>query len=926
MSELDIDALSPAKRALYELKARRARDVASGDGAEPIAIVGVGLRFPGGAGDVASYWDLLARGIDAVRPIPPDRWDRDGYYSPDPDSPGRMYTRDGAFLDAVDGFDAPFFGVSPRESESMDPQQRLLLEVAWEALEDAGQDPRKLAGTPGGVFLGLSNCDYARLVYRDAEAVGPYASTGTNYSVAAGRLSFTLGLTGPSLVVDTACSGSLVAVHLACGSLREGHCRLAMAGGVNLILAPEIHINFCKARMLSADGRCKAFDERADGYGRGEGCGIVVLKRLSDATADGDRILALIRGSAVNQDGRSSGLTVPNGPAQQAVIRQTLRLARLEPGDIDFIEAHGTGTSLGDPIEAHALAAVFGPRRSRPLVVGSVKTNLGHLEAAAGVAGLIKVVLSLQNQFIPRHLHFGAMNPHIDWAGTPVEIPVEGMAWPRGDRPRRAGVSSFGFSGTNAHVILEEAPPTPEAAGNSRDLHLLAISARTPEALDELTRRYAERDLAVGLGDLCYTAAVGRADFAERAVYLARGGGELRANLEKRHAVARGRTGGTPKVVFMFTGQGAQYPRMGHQLYETEPVFRAVIDECGADEVLYGAATGHLNQTRYTQPALFALQCGLAALWKSWGVEPAAVLGHSAGELAAACAAGILSLTDGLRLVAARGRLTGGLPEGEGAMSAILAPAEEVRLALAGFAGSVGIAAFNGPENVVISGRVRDHDRIAERFAQRGYRVERLSVSHAFHSPLMEVASRAFVDEVRGVAFGPPHVSFISTVLGREARPEEIGQPDYWRRQVRDSVLFQRAMEALEDCNVFVEIGPGSTLLGMGRELIGRDSRLWVASLRRSRPDAEQMAEGLAELYVRGVEVDWAGYHRGRGGRLTSAPTYPFQRQRYWFGAGPEGPSPEAIWDAACEAGRHQAGRSRLDLDLATYGRSLAGT
>ncbi len=454
-------ALSPAKQALYELRTLRARLEAYARGAsEPIAITGLALRVPGGAEDAQAFWSLLDEGRDCIGPVPADRWDIERYYDPDPAAPGKMYTREGGFLSHVTEFDAPFFAISPREAVLMDPQQRLLMELAWEALENAGQNPLALAGSATGVFIGMSNSDHSRLALSDANITDLYLSTGSNLSVAAGRISFFLGLTGPSVVVDTACSSSLVGVHLAAQSLRSGECRTALAGGVNLILTPEVTVNFCKAGMLAADSRCKTFDARADGYIRAEGCGMVVLKRLSDAVADGDNVLALIRGSAVNQDGRSSGLTVPNGPAQEAVIRQALANGRVEAAEIDYVEAHGTGTSLGDPIEAHALAAVLGAGRdaSHPLVVGSVKTNLGHLEAAAGIAGLIKVVLSLQHQRIPPHLHFQSMNPHIDWKGVRVEIPVEGKDWKLGTKPRLAGVSSFGFSGTNAHVIVQEAP------------------------------------------------------------------------------------------------------------------------------------------------------------------------------------------------------------------------------------------------------------------------------------------------------------------------------------------------------------------------------------------------------------------------------------------------------------------------------------
>ncbi len=690
MQEKNSQNLSPAQRALYELRSLRARLEAHERAAtEPIAIVGAGMRFPGSASDAGSYWRLLDQGLDAIRPVPPDRWDLERFYDPDPETPGKMYVRGGGFLDAIYGFDAEFFGISPREAVWMDPQQRLLLEVVWEALENAGQDPAGVAGSATGVFVGISNSDHMRMAFRDTGATDIYLSTGSNYSVAAGRISFVLGLTGPSLAIDTACSSSLVGMHLACQSLRKEECRMALAGGVNVMLSPEVTVNFCKSRMLAADGRCKTFDHRADGYVRSEGCGIVVLKRLSDAVADGDNILALIRGSAVNQDGRSGGITAPNGAAQTAVIRQALANARVTPADIDYVEAHGTGTSLGDPIEAHALAAALGPGResSPPLVLGSVKTNIGHLESAAGIAALIKVVLSLKNERIPPHLHFERLNPHIDWKGVRVEIPTGGREWKRGSKPRLAGISSFGFSGTNAHVILEEAPlSAPAPAPRERGVYVLGLTARTGSALNELAGRYREHLEKDGaqLADICYTATAGRAGLSERAVYVGASREDLIAGLREGAAKRGAAAGSAPEVAFLFTGQGAQYAGMGRELYESEPVFRQAVEQCAAavaDElepglldVLYGNATELLNDTRYTQPALFALQYGLAELWRSWGVEPAIVLGHSVGEYAAACVAGIYPVEQGMRLIASRGRLTGSLPAGEGAMAAILAP------------------------------------------------------------------------------------------------------------------------------------------------------------------------------------------------------------------------------------------------------------
>jgi acyl transferase domain-containing protein/SAM-dependent methyltransferase len=932
-----MQALSPAKRALYEIRNLRSRlqrlELAR---SEPVAVVGLGLRFPGGAVDADSFWRLLAGGVDAVSDIPPGRWNIESYYDPDPDAPGKMYTRHGAFLEDVAGFDAEFFGVSPREAATLDPQHRLALEVAWEALEDAGQNPAGLAGSATGVFLACSNSDYARRVFARTSEIDAYSSTGNSFSAAVGRISYTLGLEGPSMAVDTACSGSLVAVHLACGSLRSGECRMALAGGFNLILSPEININFSKSRMMAADGRCKTFDARADGYVRGEGCGMVALKRLSDALADGDRILGLIRGSAVNQDGRSGGLTVPNGTAQQAVIRQALANAGVEPREIGYVEAHGTGTALGDPIEAHALAAALGVGRpaGEPLAVGSVKTNIGHLEAAAGIAGLIKTILALDRGQIPPHLHFREMNPRIDWGGLEVRIPVGLMEWPRGPKRRLAGVSSFGFSGANAHVIVEEAPQRPfPDPGTDRPAHVLALSARTGSALGELARRYAAHlaSSAAPLADVCYTANAGRAHFSHRAVYVAGPGESIQAALAGR-PLRSGESAGAPEIVFLFPGQGAQYAGMAKQLYDTQPVFRRALDECdellrprlegGLLRVLYGDGAGLLDRTACAQPALFAIEYALAELWRSWGVRPAAVLGHSVGEYAAACVAGQLDLADGLRLIAARGRLMQELP-GEGSMMAVMAPEERVRAAVAEFPGAVSIAALNAPGEVVISGYDPQVQAIARRFRDQGVRVQALAVSHAFHSPQMAAMVDRFAALAGEIRFHEPRVSVVSSVTGRMAGPDEMANPEYWRRQVTEPVRFQAAMETLarEGRRTFLEVGPGTTLLALGQRCLGNGESLWLASVRRTRDDWRQMTESLAQLYVAGAEIDWAGFDRPYPRRKVTLPTYPFERRRYWIEEAPAAVAPASgrVWESMLESAARQSGHCPLELRVETY-------
>jgi acyl transferase domain-containing protein len=905
-------SLTPLQRAFLALEDAQAR-LAQAEAAarEPIAVIGLGCRVPGGANDAASFWKLLAEGVDAIGPMPADRWDIEALFDADPATPGRIATRSGGFIEGIDRFDAGFFGIAPREAQGMDPQQRLLLEVAWEALEHAGTAPDRLERSRTGVFVGVCSSDYTYLQLKsgDAALLDAHFTSGIAHSVFSGRLSYLLGLQGPSLTIDTACSSSLVAVHLACQSLRSGESRLALAGGVNLMLSPDLYIALSHSRMLAPDGRCKTFDASADGFARAEGCGVVVLKRLRDAQLDGDRVLAVIRGSAVNQDGPSSGLTAPNGPAQEAVVREALQQAGFAPADIGYVEAHGTGTQLGDPLEVHALGAVFAGDRDtqRPLVIGSVKTNIGHLEAAAGVTGLIKLVLSLQHRTIPKHLHFREPSRHIAWDDLPLVVPTEAMPWqPIGGR-RIGGVSSFGFSGTNAHVIVEEAPSVEAVPAARRSAGLLALSARDDNALSALAARYAaglEGGVDAELGDICFTANHGRAHFAHRATIAARSIDELRAGLlalSQRTPRERLRTAhvvrrDAPRIAFLFTGQGAQYPDMAHGLYDGEPVFRTALDRCAEVlatrlerpllDVLFGADAARLDETARTQPALFAVEYALAELLRSWGITPNIVMGHSIGEYVAACVAGVLPLDDALLLVAERGRLMQSLPAG-GAMAAVFASEERVAMALAERPGLVSIAAVNAAEQTVISGVAEAVDALCRRLGDAGVRCQRLAVSHAFHSPLVEPILDAFERAASGVRFAVPRLRLVSNVTGRLADPGEIVQPSYWRRHLRGAVRFGDGLSALAtlapDC--IVEVGPHPTLLGFASSVFGEAAPALIPTLRKGRDDREQMHDALASLYLGGVSPNWLEVGRGVPRRIVDLPSYPFQRERHWFQA-----------------------------------------
>ena len=900
--ELDREAV--VKKALTEIRdLRRQLGEAQRWRGEPIAVIGLGCRFPGGVDGPDAFWTALTEGRDATSEVPPSRWDVDAFFDPQPSTPGKMYTRRGGFLsEDVAAFDPGFFRLSPREAVTLDPQQRLLLEVAWEAFEHAGRPPR--AGDKTGVFVGISTNDYAQnTLFGAPSQIELYTATGAALNAAAGRIAFTFGLQGPAMAVDTACSSSLVAVHLACRSLRLGECREALAGGVSLILSPAGTIATCQARMMAPDGRCKTFDASADGYGRGEGCGLVVLKRLSDALADGDDVLAVIRGSAVNQDGASGGLTVPNGAAQRDLFTAALADAQAQPAEVGLVEAHGTGTPLGDPVELESIQAVYGEGRdaARPCAVGSVKTNIGHLEAAAGIAGLIKTVLALRHETIPRHLHLKTLNPQIELASAFV-IPTSDQAWPRGETLRLAAVSSFGFSGTNAHVIVGEGPARVATVEAEPGLQVIPLSGRTAAAARALAERYGPFADAP-LADLAFAASAGRSHFEHRIAILAADGAQLAQRLaaaaegKSDPGVLRGQVSGAqrPKIAFVFTGQGSQYAGMGKQLYDREPVFRAALDRCDALldgallPVLFQDESGLIDQTGHTQPALFSLEYALCALWRSWGVEPSVVLGHSVGEYVAACVAGVFSLEEGLKLVARRAQLMQALPPG-GAMAAVWA--SEADLDLSAYGDRLSLAAVNGPGDLVVSGEAGALESLRADLQRQGVASRPLIVSHAFHSPLMAPILEPFAELARTIDYQRPRIRLIRDLDG--ALADAPLEADYWIAHLRRPVRFHDALQTLkaQDCTVVIEIGPHPILTAMARPPQNEQSETeagprWLPSLRRKRGDLDTLRETLAGLYVAGAPIDWAAVHRHQPHTPLRLPTYPFQRKPYWMAPTP---------------------------------------
>ncbi|MBK6016066.1 type I polyketide synthase [Streptomyces sp. MBT53] len=909
------------KRALAESREaqKRLRELESAQ-REPIAVVAMGCRLPGGVASPEDLWELVATGGDAIGPWPEDRgWDLEALYDPDPDRPGTSYARHGGFLyDAAD-FDAEFFGISPREALATDPQQRLLLETSWEVFERAGIDPGTLRGSATGVFVGLAGQDYhTRLDEVPADLEG-YLGIGNLASVASGRISYTYGFEGPAVTVDTACSSSLVALHLAVRALRSGECDLALAGGATVMSTPAGFVAFSRQRGLSPDGRCRAFAASADGTGWAEGVGLLLVERLSDARRLGHPVLAVVRGTAVNQDGASNGLTAPNGPAQQRVIRRALTTAGLSPHDIDLVEGHGTGTTLGDPIEAQALQEVYGAGRpeDRPLWLGSLKSNIGHTAAAAGVAGVIKAVQSLRHGVLPKTLHVDAPTPHVEWTGGGVRLLDEARPWPHAGRPRRAGISAFGVSGTNAHVIVEEAPEAepasderPSTAPRTAALPWL-LSARSAGALRQqaaLIAEFVEARPELDPVDVSWSLLTTRASHDHRAVVVADTGEEVLAGLR---AVAEGRTPGAAlrnsgRTAFLFTGQGSQRAGMGRELHAQFPAYARAFDEVA--DALDPYCAGHLthsvrdavlslehgyllDRTEYAQPAIFAVEVALFRLLESWGVRPDLVAGHSIGSLAAAHAAGVLTLSDAASLVAARGRLMQALPAG-GAMAAVEATEEEVTAALSAVPDleeTVAIAAVNGPRSVVVSGDEEPVLALAADFRALGRRTSRLRVSHAFHSHRMEGMLDEFRRAAKAVHYREPVVPVVSDLTGALAGPGELGTADHWTEHARRPVRFLDAVRELraQGATRFVEVGPDGILTAMAGDVLADEGHTAVLApvLRAGRSEAVTLLTALGQLHTDGVAVDWRPVFEGLAPRPVALPTYAFQRRRHWLDA-----------------------------------------
>lgn len=910
MSDSDkrIEKLSPLKRALFAVEEMRKKlEKLQNEKREPIAVIGMGCKFPKANG-VDEYWDLLKNGIDAITEVPKGRWDVDKFYSPEAGEKGKMTTRYGGFIDDVDKFDPQFFGISPREAAGMDPQQRLLLQVVWQAFENAGVVPSSVKGSKTGVFIGISNNDYSKLPKDKLKNIDAYSGSGNAFSIAANRISYLLDFRGPSIALDTACSSSLVTIHMAIQSLRNKESDLAVAGGVNLILSPELTITFSQAHMMSPSGHCKTFSADADGYVRGEGCGVVILKRLSDAIVNNDNILAVIKGSAVNQDGKSNGLTAPNSFAQKNVILNALENANLNPEDIQYVETHGTGTILGDPIEVQALGMVMEKRgKENPCYLGSVKTNIGHLESASGIAGFIKTVLALKNCIIPKNLNFNQINPHIPINELPFEIPTEPTNWVTNGNKRRAGVSSFGFGGTNAHIVLEEYQKSDEDSIQNisdRDYHLLTMSAKSHDSLINLVNNYKvflTKSPKVNLGDFCFTANCHKEHFEERVGFVADSVDNLSEKFDyflsdPDDFIKTVKKIKEEEIAFLFTGQGSQYFGMGKVLYNTSPTFKKYMDKCNDIllpiinvsilDILFNDETKAdlINKTAYTQPALFAIEYALSKLWMSWGIKPDYVIGHSVGEYTAATIAGLFSLEDGLKLIAKRGQLMQVLPQ-EGDMAVIFKDFEFVNVQIEEFGGDLSIAGVNGPENTVVSGKRASLNKLLENLNGQNVDYRKLTVSHAFHSPLMEPILDEFEETANTVEYHQPNIPIVSNVTGEIIDDFAKLNAKYWRNHIRKPVLFEPGIKKLAEigCKIYLEVGPNPTLIGMAKRFMIDPKYIWIGSLKKKMNDWESLLSSISEVYSNGIKFNFRAFDSDYTRRFINIPTYSFLKERYWF-------------------------------------------
>ncbi|MFJ1795213.1 type I polyketide synthase [Kitasatospora griseola] len=878
----------------------RGSEPAGPDRDEPIAVIGVGLRFPGGNDSLDGYAEFLRAGRSGISPLPRDRWDVDAFGSDDPASPGLIRSEAGGFLERIDEFDPQFFSVSPKQAQYLDPQQRLLLETAWEALENANVVPSSVRD--GGVYIGATPFDQAmELDSVPYDKLDGSMATGMGAYPMSGRLSYFLRWHGPSLTTDTACASSLTALHMALAGLRGGECSIALCGGVNALHHPKIFAILSQGGFLAPDGHCKTFDEAADGYARAEGCGVLVLKRLSDAERDGDTVLALIRSTAIGHNGESAGLTAPNGTSQELVMRRALERAGLEPGDVQYVEAHGTGTPLGDPIELGSINGVFGAahREGDGLTVGSVKSNLGHMEPAAGVGGIIKVILQMRDGVFYPHL-YSTPSGRIPWDMYPIRIPTACTPW---EAPvRRAVVNSFGVAGAMGVAVVEQAPATDRQDPADESAHVFTLSAKSRPALAlqvERHRQFLTERQDTGAADLALTRNTGRTHFAHRVAGAVRNAAEAVELLEQaaqKLADGERTSGDLRKAAFLFTGSGSQYVGMGAALYRDHPVFRERVDDCdrlfsrhlprSVAEVMLGTAPDAeelLAETRYTHAALFTLEYALAGLWQSWGVRPSAVLGHSVGEIAAATVAGLFSLEDGVRFLAARARLIQSVTE-PGGMAAVAATPADVEPLLADLP-DVGVAAVNAPGQCVVSGGAASVAKLSELLRERGVRVTALKVSSAFHSPLMDGILDELREELAGTEFHEPSLALVSCLTGEMASFAEVGTPEYWVRHVREAVDFEGGVQAVarRGKHVFVEVGPSATLGSLARRCVPDGGHVWLSSLRPGDEEARSLRQALAGAYTAGLQITWKAVHQDGPGRRIALPPYAFDRKRYWM-------------------------------------------